>query len=184
MQKVEKDFPSFVNAVNHLQVKELEANLESYAKYLEEILFQLKYNPKIQEAADLVAKLNKPYSTKISFYKSKTKELNKFIDDGVADPIALRKALVEYNKMTMRETLKRDQDPALKAAKDDLADIRAGFNDGKRAVMDKIKYINILILDKEPEQGFETAEEKAELAIDQSNSGQLASEAVLDNGQE
>ena len=162
-EKVGKDFPNFINSVDHLQVKELDANLESYAKYLEEILYELKYNPKIVEAAAIVAKLNKPYNTKINFFKGKTRELNKFIDDGIADAVALKKALVDYNKLTQRETFKRDQDEELKAAKDDLTDLRAGYNDGKRAVQAKIKYINILILEKDPEQGFETEDSEVEV---------------------
>ena len=162
-QKVGNDFPNFVNSVDHLQINELDANLESYAKYLEEILYELKYNPKIVEGAALVTKLNKPYNTKINFYKGKTRELNKFIDDGIADKVALKKALVDYNKMALREEFKRDQDEELKTAKSDLTELRAGFNDGKRAVTAKIKYINILILEKDPEQGFETEEDRAEL---------------------
>ena len=157
-QKVGKEFPNFVNSVDHLQVKELDANLESYTKYLEEILYELKYNPKIVEAAALVSSLRKPYTTKISFFKGKTRELNKFIDDGIADAGTLKKALVDYSKLAQREVFKRDQDSALNDAKDDLNDLKSGFSDGKKAVESKIKYINILILEKDPEQGFEGVE--------------------------
>jgi len=153
--KVTKDFPTFVNSVDSLQVKELESNLERYAKYLEEILFELKYNEKIKEAAELVSVLSKPYTTKISFYKGKTRELNKFIDDGIANQKSLMSALVEYSKLTEREKFKRDQDPKLDVAKTELNDLKSGFNDGKKAVEAKIKYINILILEKEPIEELE-----------------------------
>ena len=153
--KVGKDYPNFINSVDHLQLKDLDANLEQYAKYLEEILYELKYNPKIVAAAAIVAQLRKPYTTRINFFKGKTRELNKFIDDGVADKVALNKALVDYNKLTQREIFKRDQDEDLKIAKDELTTLRGGFSDGKRAVEAKIKYLNILILEKDPEQGFE-----------------------------
>ena len=182
--KVQNDFPTFTNSVDHLQIKELEENLERYAKYHEEILFELKHNAKIKEAAAAVAVKRKPYTDKINFYKGKTRELNKFIDDGVADPVALKLALVEYNKKQVREEIARDQDEELKALKDDLTDLRAGFNEGKRAVLAKIKYINILILEKDPEQAFESPEEEAELVEDQGNPDERAIAEAEANGDE
>lgn len=178
-EKVAKEFPTFTGSVDHMQVPDLESNLEMYAKYLEETLFELKHNPKIKEGAAAVAVLRKPYNDKINFFKGKTRELNKFIDDGVADAKALRAALVEYNKKTIRVTIARDQDEELRAAAEDLADLKAGFNDGKKALDMKIKYINILILEKDPEQAFETPEEEAESIPDQGNPIEEAIEEVF-----
>lgn len=174
-EKTRKDDQVFTDSVDRLQVEDLEKNLERYAKYLEEIIFELKYNEKIKEASVAAALLKKPYTDKINFYKGKTRELNKFIDDGVADKIALKSALVEYNKLTARETFKRDQDPALKIAKDILADLKAGFNNSKKSVEIKIKYINILILELDPEQGFENDQDRLEAIEDRGNNPELNS---------
>jgi len=148
-EKTQKDYPEFTNSVDCLQVDKLNKNLETYAKYLEEILFELKYNDKIKAAALLSSGLNKPYTDRISFLKSKTKELNKFIDDGVAEKQPLIAALLEYNKLTNREMFKRDNDSALSDAKEALSELKAGFSDSKKALDIKIKYLNILILEKE-----------------------------------
>ena len=166
-ESTQKEHPGFTDSVDCLQVDKLEANLETYSKYLEEILFELKYNSEIKELSNVAANLKKPYTDKINFFKGKNRELSKFIDDGVADAAALRKAMVEYTKLGAREAFKRDQDSELKSAKEDLNESKAGYNDAKKAVEMKIKYINILILEKDPAQcdlsgGMSNGQEKEE----------------------
>lgn len=70
-QKVQKDFPEFIDVVEHMDLDDLEKKLLGYAKHREETLqFQAK-DEALHMAKERVAELNGPYKDTLGALKQK-----------------------------------------------------------------------------------------------------------------
>jgi hypothetical protein len=146
-KKVQKDYPTFTEAVDPLSVKELDDNLIIYSKYREETIEAQKNDKRLAEVKDEISAASKKYDDKIKDYKSALNKLKKFIDKEISKP-QLELTMLEYTKLLDKEERSKKRDSELSSLKDVSKELSAPYSEALSALKLKISYLNALFEEK------------------------------------
>jgi sugar-specific transcriptional regulator TrmB len=146
-KKVQKEYPTFTDAVDPLSVKELDDNLIIYSKYREETMEAQRIDKRLAEVKEEIAAASKPYDAKIKDYKSALNKLKKFIDKEISKP-QLEQTLLEYTKLLAREERSKTKDRDLTSLKELSKELSKPYSEALTALKLKISYLNALVEEK------------------------------------
>lgn len=156
-RKVQKEFPTFTDAVDSLSVLELEQNLILYSKHREETIEAQKADKRLKEIKEDISRVSKPYDDKIKDYKATLNRLKKFIDKDISKE-ELEKAMLEYTRLLDKEEKAKKSNEELVSLKEVSLEISRPYSDALSALKLKISYLNMLV--EEKTEGL-SGEEKA-----------------------
>lgn len=146
-KKVQKEYPTFADAVDPLSVKELNDNLIIYSKYREETIEAQKIDKRLEQLREEISTASKPYDVKIKDYKSALNKLKKFIDKEISKP-QLEQTMLEYTKLLVREERAKGNDRDLKSLKETSKELSKPYSEALSALKLKISYLNALVEEK------------------------------------
>jgi hypothetical protein len=145
--KVQKEFPTFTDAVDSLSVSELEKNLIIYSKYREETIEAQKNDSRLKEVKEDISRASKPYDSKIKDYKATLNKLKKFIDKDISKA-QLEQTMLEYTKLLDKEERAKKNDNELSSLRELSSDLAKSYSDALSALKLKISYLNALVEEK------------------------------------
>jgi hypothetical protein len=80
-KKMIKDYPEFVDALEGLEVKDLEENLQIYCKYDQDTRLEKETKKEILDAQEKLKELVGPYNDALKALKMKLKYINMLINE-------------------------------------------------------------------------------------------------------
>lgn len=144
VEKEGGDYEVFYQSVIGLGIDDLNKNILTYQKHLQETMAAMKIHPEILKVEALVKKYEKPYRDKIKACKDKIKSLKKLVDDSICVP-DLEAQMVIQTSNAENEKIKMSMDVQVIDTKKELNELKGPFNDAKKALDIKIAYLNILV---------------------------------------
>jgi hypothetical protein len=83
IEKIEKDFPDFVDVVKDADEASLRNNMNIYAKYREELELHKSENAKLNALKEEVKEMNKPYADAVKVHKLKLAYINILLEEKI-----------------------------------------------------------------------------------------------------
>lgn len=146
-RKVQKEFPTFTDAVDLLSVSELEHNLILYSKHREETMEAQRSDKRLKQVKEDISEASKPYNEKIKEYKAALNKLKKFIDKDISKA-QLEQTMLEYTKLLVKEERSKKNDGELISLKELSTELARPYSDALSALKLKISYLNALVEEK------------------------------------